>query len=465
MVTRTATGRTPIPGNRRLFATEITLGTYRGRPLDERALCCVRKVMNVADFLELPFDFDPEPLQASARRLTLELRSDATGLTAALLQHSALESRAAALTLYLLGGSTRRRVDDVVRGLHAVALFALATETHKDLLLRSSEAGAEPLEHDLETLPAIARGEPVEPAGDLGRYIASLRSRLESLPGWTTGGGYFVSALLGLLDGLTQEYRMRSQARTESLGSTWAGSVSGSALELLIETTCIALGDKTRRTHDPGANFVSRLSAGLIGLAADLSSYERGQPCPQATERISQRFAIPAHVIRLDSKELRRALRATLALEMRDLLEATRYLPAEEPRSVVVRRAVAATLARQHTASAVLSALDDHHPVSSRAEVMGQMRRVAASKGQVTEDERELLRKMDTHLFGFQSLLDRIDHDRTVDFDEFQALRGQRQQILDDLFRTSLADDQITHDERQLLLKAMEVLPHLRGSL
>src|SRR5690606_23862677 len=124
-----------------------------------------------------------------------------------------------------------------------------------------------------------------------------------------------------------------------------------------------------------------------------------------------------------------------------------------------------AAIARQQTSAAVLSALDSPLAPRGRAEVMSQMRRDAASKGQITADERELLRKMDEHLFGFQNLLDRVEHDRTVDFEEFQKLRQQRQQILDDLFRTALEDDQITHDERKLLLKAMELLPNLRGDL
>lgn len=420
--------------------------------------------MHVADIFELPNDFDPEPLQASARHLTSDLRREAEGLAARLLARSALETQAVALTLFLLGGGARRRVDPPTRALHRIALLCLAIEQHRAALFEASSSD-QVLDLDLATLQAIARGEPSEIRGPLGEYLAGARALVEGLPGWSDGAASFTAALLGLLDGVVQEHRMRAQARDRPLGSTWDGAICGSALELLIETANIALGDKTRRTHDRGANLVSRLSTGIVGLAADQSHFERGHGNPQAMERISQRFAIPAHVIRLDTTELRRALRATLSLELRDLIDATQYLPADEPRSGVVRRAVTATVERQNTASALLAAYEAVQGSPSRADVMGQMRRAAGSTRSITSEQRELLRGMDAHLFGFQVLLDHAERDTVLDFDEFQQLRTQRQQILDDLFRIALADDKITYEERKLLLKAMELLPTLRGAL
>src|SRR5690606_2679268 len=311
--------------------------------------------MHVADIFELPNDFDPEPLHASARHLTTELRREAEGLAARLLSRSALETHTVALTLYLLGGGTRRRLDAPTRALHRVALLGLAIELHRDALFEGSE---DTLDLDFAALPAIARGESSEVRGPLGEYVAQMRALVAGLPGWTDGEASFTAALLGLLDGVVQEYRMRTRAHDKPLGSTWNGAICGSALELFIETANIALGDQTRRTHDRGANLVSRLSTGIVGLAADQSHFERGQDNPQAMERISQRFAIPAHVIRLDTTELRRALRATLSLELHDLIEATRYLPSDQPRGEVVRRAVTATVERQNTAAALVTAFE-----------------------------------------------------------------------------------------------------------
>jgi len=420
--------------------------------------------MDVADVFALPSNFDPEPPQASARRLVVELRTGASGLAAALLGRAALETPSAALTLYLLGGGVRKRVDANIRALHRVVLLCLALEDHRQAVL---DPESQTLEDDLETLPAIARGERAELRGPIGAYVAQMREAMAALPGWARGGTSFSDALTGMLDGVTQDYRMRSFAREASLQGTWNGSIHGSALELLIEGTCIALSDESRDGQDAGANLVSRLSTGLVGLATELSRQGRGPGAVSSNEWVSQRFAIPAHIIRLDEAELRRALRATLALEFFDLLEATQYLPGGQPRAEVVRRAVASAVERRHAAPALLSAVESHSSPTgaNRADVMGQMRRVATSKGEITAESRELLRGMDARLFGFQNLLDRIERDGKLDFEEFRTLRGQRQQILDDLFRIALEDAKITEDERKLLLTAMDLLPRLRGAL
>jgi tellurite resistance protein len=97
-----------------------------------------------------------------------------------------------------------------------------------------------------------------------------------------------------------------------------------------------------------------------------------------------------------------------------------------------------------------------------REEIMAELRTVARFDGRITTDERALLRGMDMHLLAFQDLLVRIDEDRVVDFDEFQQLRLTRQHVLDDLMRIALADDVISDDERQLLVRALELLPSLR---
>ena len=93
---------------------------------------------------------------------------------------------------------------------------------------------------------------------------------------------------------------------------------------------------------------------------------------------------------------------------------------------------------------------------------MAEMSVVAQADGQITADERAILRAMDSQLLEFQRLMQRIDEDRQVDDEEFEQVRNSRQRVLDELFRIALADDQITSDERDLLLRAMELIPALR---
>ena len=151
-----------------------------------------------------------------------------------------------------------------------------------------------------------------------------------------------------------------------------------------------------------------------------------------------------------------------LPKKVRDLLDALHHVDPLGARSQLVRRLVLALLTADGSARAVVEATTSTAP--DRDDVMRRMRAIALADGKVTTDERNLLRRFDAQLHAFNELVFRIEEDRLVDFDEFGQLREMRQSILDDLFRVALADSQVTDDERQLLLRAMELVPTLRSS-
>ena len=125
-----------------------------------------------------------------------------------------------------------------------------------------------------------------------------------------------------------------------------------------------------------------------------------------------------------------------------------------------MRRAVAGIIELDGSAHVVIGAVGGPRP--AQADLMKEMIVVARADGRITSDERAMLRGMDTQLLEFQRLTERICEDRNVDEEEFGQLRDTRQRILDELFRIALADDQITGDERDFLLRAMEMVPALR---
>jgi len=94
--------------------------------------------------------------------------------------------------------------------------------------------------------------------------------------------------------------------------------------------------------------------------------------------------------------------------------------------------------------------------------IMNELRVAARLDGRITADERALLRGMDEHLHDFDGLIRRIREDHVVDFEEFRQLRTSRQAILDDALRIALADDVVTDDERELVVRVLELLPMLR---
>lgn|GEM_PF-2532459 len=314
---------------------------------------------------------------------------------------------------------------------------------------------------DLEALATSGGGEFESAAGPMSRIFQSLVATLREQPGWAIGGPSALARLTSAASGYAQARRLEDFS-ADALTPTLAAASRGVWKEALVEAACIACNDGGRATKSDIADAVGRLLGSVVGVASELAPFLTGDGDQRAVELVTQRFAVPAHVVQLTSRQIARALRATLELEVRDLLDALHHLDPLGARSQLVRRMVLAMLTVDGSARAVVAATTATNP--DRDDVMRRMRAIAMADGEVTTDERALLRRFDTQLHTFNDLVMRIEEDRQIDFDEFQQLREMRQTILDELFQVSLADSQITDDERQLLLRAMELVPTLRSA-
>lgn len=94
--------------------------------------------------------------------------------------------------------------------------------------------------------------------------------------------------------------------------------------------------------------------------------------------------------------------------------------------------------------------------------ILDELWAIALADNQVTADEAVLLGTAEEQLRRFEELLREVYADDVVEFHEFLRLRRARKEILEYTLRKALADGRITHDERQLLIRIIELLPHIR---
>lgn len=97
-----------------------------------------------------------------------------------------------------------------------------------------------------------------------------------------------------------------------------------------------------------------------------------------------------------------------------------------------------------------------------RDAILQELWAIALLDNVVTEDEAALLKTAEEQLTEFDELLDDVYLDNVVDFDEFLRLRHARREILEYTLLKALDDGKITHDERQLLIRLIELLPRVR---
>jgi tellurite resistance protein len=377
---------------------------------------------------------------------------DANNPLAAALRGSPLVSEASAIVDFLLEDF------DVSERAHSM-LFEFG------VLVLAVNREAPPLrEHtdnaDLDALATSGGGEFEHAAGPMSCVFRNLVAALREEPGWALGGPAALARLTNAASGYAQARRLEEFA-AGALTPSLAAAARGVWKEALVEAACVACNDDSREKKDVVADAIGRLLGSVVGLASELAPFLTGEGDKRAVELVTQRFAVPAQVVKLTSPQIARALRATLELEVRDLLDALHHLDPLGGRSQLVRRLVLAMLTADGSARAVVAATTAEPP--DRDDVMRRMRAIALADGEVTTDERNLLRRFDSQLHSFNDLIHRIEEDRVIDFDEFQQLREMRQTILDELFQVALADSQITDDERQLLLRAMELVPTLRS--
>lgn len=109
-----------------------------------------------------------------------------------------------------------------------------------------------------------------------------------------------------------------------------------------------------------------------------------------------------------------------------------------------------------------LAALITIGRLQGRDAILDELWAIALMDDVVTEDEAVLLKTAEEQLTRFEELLRDVYRDDVVDFDEFLRLRRARKEILEYTLHKALADGRITHDERQLLIRIIELLPLVR---
>ena len=100
--------------------------------------------------------------------------------------------------------------------------------------------------------------------------------------------------------------------------------------------------------------------------------------------------------------------------------------------------------------------------MESRDHILDELWAIALLDDVVTDDEASLLDALEEQLDRFDALLRDVYLDNVVGFDEFLRMRDARKQILEHTLNRALADGRITSDERQLLVRIIEMLPLIR---
>jgi hypothetical protein len=94
--------------------------------------------------------------------------------------------------------------------------------------------------------------------------------------------------------------------------------------------------------------------------------------------------------------------------------------------------------------------------------LLDELRALAHRDGVVSDDEAALIAEMELGLGGFVELFAAVRRDHRLDWHEFLWLRRARADIFARAVRRAFADEVVTDDERQLLIRIAERLPDLR---
>lgn len=403
--------------------------------------------MDTASVLAL--DVVPQPDHPRTADLVERARATAEpgGLFEGLLDHPTLARDAAALVRVVMADAVDDAPlgDDVVAVMMPVATLALAMDRHTASLFADLDGDDGRVESAPEEFAAVG------PA--FAAMASALRERLSTLPGWPAGCAAFGTALVGLVDVLTQDRQLGGLGATVAYRD--AADLVGA--DFVATAAAIVHGDRTLMTHPNECELALRLGNGVVARAREVISFMAEDGPLRPDEMIARRFAVPAGVIKLGTVEIERCLRAIFAAELLDLGDLLDELGDSPFRHALARTVHAMVRLADPKEELVIATVRPHHDA-----IMNELRIVARLDGRITADERALLRGMDEHLHAFDELALRIREDRVVDFDEFRQLRTTRQLILDDVLRIALADDVVSDDERGLLVRVLELLPMLR---
>ncbi len=404
--------------------------------------------MDAASVLGL--DALPAPDHPRAAAL-LEVARDAAapgGLFESLVDHPQLGLRAAALVRTVLGDDGGAELPPPVTVvMMKVAMLALAMDRSASLLYSELHLdGARPEAAYADEFAAVG------PA--FATFATDVRDTLAHMPGWPAGCAAFGTALATIVDVLAQDRQVGGIGTSVA----WRDAADLAGADLVATAAAIVIGDRTLMLHPNECELALRLANGAVARAREVIAFIAEDGPLRPDEMIARRFAVPAGVIRLGASEIERCLRALFAAEVLDLADLLGELGAVAPLRGVLARTVHGMIALSDPdGELVIATVRADHDA-----IMNELRVAARLDGRITADERALLRGMDEHLHDFDGLIRRIREDHVVDFEEFRQLRTSRQAILDDALRIALADDVVTDDERELVVRVLELLPMLR---
>lgn len=405
--------------------------------------------MDTASVLGLDVALAPDHSRATALVEHACANASPGGLFESLLDHPELARNAAALVRLVLADDDEGDPlpPAVATVMMQVTMLVLAMDRNAGLLYSEIEAtGARPEAGGDDEFAAVG------PA--FAALAAGIRSTLSRMPGWPAGCAAFGTALVTMVDVLTQDRQLGGVGT--SVAYRDAADLAGT--DLIATAAAIVRGDRTLMLLPNECELALRLGNSAVARGREVLAFIAAEGPLRPDDVIARRFAVPAGVIRLGTTEIERCMRAIYAGELLDLGDLLAELDPAAPFRGVLARTVHGMLSLSDPDNELMIAtVRPHHDA-----IMNELRVAARLDGRITADEHALLRGMDEHLHAFDDLVLRIREDRVVDFDEFRQLRTTRQAVLDDVLRIALADDVVSDDERELLVRVLELLPMLR---
>lgn len=405
--------------------------------------------MDTASVLGLDVALDPDHPRALALVEHAGMTASPGGLFESLLDHPVLARNAAGLVRLVLGDVDEGEpiAPGIAKVMMQVSMLALAMD--RDARLLYGEIGTEGARRDTGSMDECAA---VGPA--FAALATDIRSALGELPGWPAGCAAFGNALITIVDVLTQDRQLGGVG--PSVAYRDAADLAG--VDLVATSAAIVMGDRTLMLLPNECELALQLGNSAVARAREVLAFTSSQGPLRPDDIIARRFAVPSGVIRLGTTEIERCMRAIFAAELLDLSDLLAEMDAASPFRVALARTVYGMVRLgDPDGELMIATVRPHHDA-----IMNELRVAARLDGRITADEHALLRGIDEHLHAFDELVLRIREDRVVDFDEFRQLRTTRQAILDDVLRIALADDVVSDDERELLVRILELLPMLR---
>ncbi len=294
------------------------LGNQLNRLLGARHELDLTRLSGTAGLLLARLHADPDPIFL---RTVLALPRTRKSVSAvAMIVHymlrDALEARRLGLDeLYLLFLATLfvliiddhmdTRLDPRRDPVHEVEAYAHA-------LLRSCETGT--LHHD----------------DFIVEYITRLTSRLRAYPSFTVYGAIYQEALTAMLDGMLEEYRLRSPHATDfDHYMRYASHSVGTTMGLTV--SLILLDDRQLHGQIDRLLVVFDIVAAIIRFSNDIRSYERelAEGKFSSLQLAAKKYGIELDQVNFNQHDILRIIRAMMIAEAYDLRDCIPYISSQ----------------------------------------------------------------------------------------------------------------------------------------